>query len=137
MAAKIRRWPVDVIVRGAAPEGCKAHRSRALRPIARRMSGLGYIITLTVRSRPVGDRKPRDGKETAPRESGSWNAGHRRVAAALFREGEFFDPRDLLQVKYEMLRQVRAEGKSVTDSAAAFGFSRPSFYNALAALERE
>lgn len=48
-----------------------------------------------------------------------------------------FDPRDLVQVKYEMLRRVSAEGHSVVQSAKAFGLSRPSFYQAQAALQRE
>ena len=40
--------------------------------------------------------------------------------------------RDLLQVKYEMLRQVRVENQAVSHVAEAFGFSRPSFYLAQA-----
>ena len=44
----------------------------------------------------------------------------------------FFDPQDLVQVKYEMLRRVREEGERVTRASAAFGFSRPSFYQARA-----
>ena len=44
--------------------------------------------------------------------------------------------RDLVQVKYEMVRRVKAEGASVTSAAAAFGYSRPSYYEAAAALER-
>ncbi len=82
-------------------------------------------------------RKPRDPKGDALRERGTWNGGYRRVAAPLFHGSEFFDPRDLVQVKYEMLRRVRVEGKSVVESASAFGVSRPSFYLALAALERD
>lgn len=49
----------------------------------------------------------------------------------------FFDANDLVQVKYEMLRRVRTEGKSVTDAAADFGFSRPSFYQAQSAFEQD
>jgi transposase len=52
-----------------------------------------------------------------------------------FGASEFFDARDLVQVKYEMVRRVRVDGEVVTRSAAAFGFSRPSFYEAAAALE--
>ena len=52
-----------------------------------------------------------------------------------FADHEFFDARDLVQVKYEMVRRVEAEGASVTDAAAAFGFSRPSFYQAQTALQ--
>ena len=52
-----------------------------------------------------------------------------------FATDTFFDPRDLVQVKYEMLRRVQSEGHSVTGAATAFGFSRPSFYQALSAFE--
>ncbi|NOQ23300.1 MAG: helix-turn-helix domain-containing protein [Candidatus Aegiribacteria sp.] len=48
----------------------------------------------------------------------------------------FFDSRDLVQVKYEMLRQVKEEKRSVTDVASSFGFSRPSFYQARDAFEQ-
>ena len=46
----------------------------------------------------------------------------------------FFDPEDLVQVKYEMLRRVREDGRKVSETSAAFGFSRPSFYAAQAAF---
>ena len=49
----------------------------------------------------------------------------------------FFDARDLLQVKYEMLRKVDVEGASVSAAAAAFGLSRPTFYQAREAFERD
>jgi transposase len=39
-------------------------------------------------------------------------------------------------VKYEMVRRVRVDGQSVSHSAATFGFSRPSFYQAQAKLGR-
>ena len=48
---------------------------------------------------------------------------------------EFFDARDLVQVKYEMVRRVRAEGQPVSAAAAAFGFSRPSYYQAAADVD--
>ena len=51
-------------------------------------------------------------------------------------DNPFFDARDLVQVKYEMLRRVRQEGQSVSETTAAFGFSRPSFYQAQALFER-
>ena len=40
----------------------------------------------------------------------------------------FFDRRDLVQVKYEMVRRVRSDGQRVSQAASAFGFSRPSYY---------
>jgi transposase len=59
-----------------------------------------------------------------------------QVTDELFQTREFFDPRDLVQVKYEMLRRVETEGLPVKGSAAAFGFSRPSFYQAQASLHQ-
>jgi len=58
------------------------------------------------------------------------------VTDSLFRESPFFDAHDLVQVKYEMLRRVRLEARRVSEAAADFGFSRPSFYTARAAFER-
>jgi transposase len=58
------------------------------------------------------------------------------VSDPLFRESPFFDARDLVQVKYEMLRRVRLDERSVSEAAADFGFSRPSFYTARAAFQR-
>ena len=56
------------------------------------------------------------------------------VTHALFQGNDFFDPHDLLQVKYEMLRLVSVEKRPVSEAAKAFGFSRPSFYQAQAAF---
>ena len=78
----------------------------------------------------------KDAKSEALRQQGVLYAHPQDVTDPLFRSGEFFDPRDLLQVKYEMLRRVRVEGFSVTAAAGAFGFSRPAFYQAQAAYQR-
>jgi len=51
-----------------------------------------------------------------------------------FASGEFFDARDLVQVKYEMVRRVAADGVSITQAASSFGFSRQSYYTASQAL---
>jgi transposase len=76
-------------------------------------------------------------KLKALREQGTLNSRPQEVTDPLFAQDSFFDPRDLVQVKYEMLRRVQAEGKSVTNAAAAFGFSRPSFYQAQSAFEQD
>ena len=76
-----------------------------------------------------------DAKSPTLKDSGSLNLRPERITDPFFLDSEFFDACDLVQVKYEMLRRVRAEGMSVTQAAAAFGFSRPAFYQALAALE--
>ena len=79
---------------------------------------------------------PQDAKREALHHHGVLHAHPADVTDPLFRQHDFFDPRDLLQVKYEMLRRVQLEGLSVTAAAAAFGFSRPAFYQALAAYQR-
>ena len=52
------------------------------------------------------------------------------VSHALFDASESFDPHDLLQVKYEMLRLVNVDKRPISETAQASGLSRPSFYQA-------
>lgn len=84
----------------------------------------------------MAKRKAPDPKSDALREQGCLNPRPDKVADPLFAASDFFDSRDLVQIKYEMVRRVRADGHPVSRSAAAFGFSRPSFYQAQAALDR-
>jgi len=70
------------------------------------------------------------------RADGTLNRRPGRVRDPKFREDEFFDPRDLVQVKYEMLRRVRADSVPVTQATAEGGFSRPTFYEAKANFEQ-
>lgn len=60
------------------------------------------------------------------------NPAPQKVSDRKFREGEFFDPRDAVQVKYEMLRRVSVENASVTDATIEYGVSRPTYYQAKA-----
>jgi transposase len=81
-------------------------------------------------------RRRDDPKEAALREARCLNPRPEAVADEAFTAGpEFFDARDLVQVKYEMVRRVRAQGQPVSRAAAAFGFSRPSYYQAAAAVD--
>jgi transposase len=60
-----------------------------------------------------------------------------QVRDPLFLSGSpFFDPRDLVQVKYELLRRVRVDGYSVAQASSLFALSRPTFYAAHAAWEQ-
>jgi len=59
-----------------------------------------------------------------------------RVQADGFAADTFFDPQDLVQVKYEMLRSIKVNGLSKSEAAAEFGLSRPTLYQAKAAFER-
>lgn len=76
-----------------------------------------------------------DQKASALRERHSLNRHPEKVTDPAFESGNvFFDPRDLVQVKYEMLRRVSGENEPVTEAARSFGLSRPSFYEAQAAF---
>jgi transposase len=80
----------------------------------------------------VGQRPDRKAEELA--RSRTLNPRPEAVVDEAFASSEFFDARDLVQVKYEMVRRVESDGASVTDAAASFGFSRQSYYTAAAAL---
>ena len=81
-------------------------------------------------------KRPKDDpKLDSLREAGTLNPRAQSVIDELFAGGEFFDARDLIQVKYEMLRRVETDGQSISEAATAFGFSRPSFYHAQSAFQ--
>lgn len=82
-------------------------------------------------------KKRLDPKVESLRAARALNPRPEAVADATFAGSEFLDPRDLVQVKYEMVRRVRVEGEPVASTAEAFGFSRPSWYAAAAALDED
>jgi hypothetical protein len=79
--------------------------------------------------------KPPDPKSQALRQRDSLNPHPEKVSDPLFATSDFFDARDLVQVKYEMVRRVQVDHQPVGSSVTAFGFSRPSFYQSQARLE--
>src|SRR5882757_9409248 len=76
-------------------------------------------------------------KRQTLRRHGTLNPHPQAVSHPLFHNSDFFDADDLIQVKYEMLRQVHIDKGSISESAQAFGFSRPSFYQAQAAFQED
>jgi transposase len=74
-------------------------------------------------------------KADALSEDGTLNPAPDKVCDPKFQENEFFDPRDIVQVKYEMLRRVSVEKASVTNASDEYGVSRPTFYQAKADFE--
>ena len=73
----------------------------------------------------------------ALQDNGTWNCRFSAVKDELFAENEFFDPQDLVQVKYEMLRRVRQDGMSVSTASRIFGFSRVAYYQILSAFKAD
>jgi transposase len=68
-------------------------------------------------------------------EEGTLNPAPAKVHDSKFHDGEFFDPRDIVQVKYEMLRRVSVENASVTSATEEYGVSRPTYYQTKASFE--
>ena len=47
------------------------------------------------------------------------------------KQPEFFDPHDMIQVKYELLRRCEIEGRKVASTCQDFGFSRTTYYQSI------
>ncbi|HEY0124603.1 MAG TPA: helix-turn-helix domain-containing protein [Rhizobium sp.] len=69
-------------------------------------------------------------------EEGTLNPTPEKVRDRKFQENEFFDSRDLVQVKYEMLRRVSMDRASVTHATEEYGVSRPTYYQSKASFEK-
>jgi transposase len=84
---------------------------------------------------PVKNRiKPK--KLEALREEGTLNSTPDGVHDPKFQENEFFDPHDIVQVKYEMLRRVSVENASVSTTTEEYGVSRPTYYQTKASFDK-
>lgn len=75
-------------------------------------------------------------KLEALREEGTLNPTPDGVHDPKFQENEFFDPHDIVQVKYEMLRRVSVENASVSAATEEYGVSRPTFYQTKASFDK-
>lgn len=81
--------------------------------------------------------KTPDPKTLHLKRTGTLNPRPGAVSDALFQGDPFFDPKDLLQVRYEMLRRHSVEGASIVEVAARFGVSRPTVYQAQVAFQQK
>ena len=73
---------------------------------------------------------PKLKKIEALQSRGALNRNPQKVHHLLFAEHVFFDPRDLVQLKYEAIRAVDLDGCSIAQASADFGLSRPTIYQA-------
>jgi len=80
---------------------------------------------------PTGRDRKRS-KIDALAEDGTLNPAPEKVRDPKFQADGFFDPRDIVQVKYEMLRRASVEKASVTEVSEEYGVSRPTYYQAKA-----
>jgi transposase len=82
----------------------------------------------------VAKAPKRDPKREALAKDGALNPHPEAVHDALFTGNPFFDAEDLVQVRYEM---VRRHGVAISEVSTNFGVSRPTFYKALRALQKD
>src|ERR1035438_3169421 len=93
------------------------------------LTASGYMIQCGINIfTPMPTQPDPNPKRRALQASGTFNPGHARVRHALFQQSDFFDPCDLPQLKYEMLRALQQEGYSIVRAAVEFGLSRPTIY---------
>jgi transposase len=78
----------------------------------------------------------RDPKREALTRDGALNPRPEGVHDTLFTGNPFFDAKDLVQVRYEMVRRHRVDGVAISEVSTNFGVSRPTFYKALRALQK-
>jgi transposase len=76
-------------------------------------------------------------KRQALQAAGTFNPRHARVTHPLFQGAQFFDPQDLLQLKYESLRALQKDQYSLARAAKEFGLSRPTLYQAQAHFQAQ
>lgn len=84
----------------------------------------------------IGSRH-RTRRQQALQAQGAAHPHPQAVTDPLFRGSAFFDPNDLVQVKYEMLRSAEKDGRAVVEVAEAFGLSRPVYYVTLELFSRD
>jgi len=69
--------------------------------------------------------------------NGTYNKNHEKVTAPKFLGDTFYDPMDIAQVKYEMLKDVEKKETTIADAASDYGFSRAAFYNIKEAFSKQ
>jgi transposase len=127
-------------VPGHEPQLSLYNADRSLQSLGARALPLRFSLTRSVvkrhnytyKSDPPMPMKSRNQspKVKALLEEGTLNPNPAKVRDPKFQQNEFFDPRDLVQVRYEMLRRVSIENASVTDATDEYGVSRPTYYQA-------
>jgi len=97
--------------------------------------GYMYIFNMTLMGRQAFSRT--DGKKAALRAANSLHPHPEAVRDDAFLHGDFFDPDDLVQVKYEMLKRHRLNQRPVAEVARTFGTSRQAFYSTKAIFDTQ
>jgi transposase len=102
------------------------------------MNGI-FTLTVVVSTALCGINRfthmPPNSKRDSLRNSGTFNPRANHVRHRLFAEGGFFDPEDLVQLKYEALRALKSDNYTISRASEEFGLSRPTIYLAQAQFD--
>jgi len=71
------------------------------------------------------------------RSCGALNRHPEEVRNPLFIDNDFFDPHDLVQLKYETIRAVEVDARPIAQAALDSGLSRPTIYEAREKFRQE
>ena len=119
----------------------RASKSNNYGPYSLRIYWTGLQICGIIIYTYYGDSTPVRSRSKPPklealREEGTLNPTPDEVHDPKFQENEFFDPHDIVQVKYEMLRRVSVENSSVSAATEEYGVSRPTYYQTKASFDK-
>lgn len=103
-------------------------------PVIDDHTDLGVLLFEYIMSSSSSPPPASEDKRERLRRSGTLNPHPERVRDPAFQAGGFFDPLDLLQVRYEMVRLVRLGKATLAEAAARFGVSRPTCFRATKAF---
>lgn len=94
-----------------------------------------FIETFPEDRTAMAERRDDTEKQDRLREAGTLNRTPEKISDPMFAVGDFFDARDLLQVRYEMVRLVRLGEATLAQAAARFGVSRPTCFRMVKAFD--
>ena len=69
------------------------------------------------------------GKKELLIKNGTFNKNHNKVTSEGFSKGGFYDPMDIVQVRYEMIKDADNSGKTIGQVSSEYGYSRASYYH--------
>ena len=120
------------IIAGILPYGARVSRSSVDSLVN---GGVLFIETMSEGRTAMADRRDDTEKQDRLREAGTLNRTPEKISDPAFASGDFFDSRDLLQVRYEMVRVVRLGEATLAQAAARFGVSRPTCFRMVKAFD--
>ena len=82
----------------------------------------------------MSTKRDQRGKRARLKEARTLNPSPEKVRDPMFATGDFFDPEDLLQVRYEMVRLVRFGEATLAQAAERFGVSLPTCFRTVKAF---